>query len=76
MRRYVQIPEIAYNPLKAIILSISEPVVLEKRICRTADSGIVSSIFCHLRDSLFVCYAGELNKKAPGDLLKKEVNAK
>jgi hypothetical protein len=76
MRRVVQILEIAYNSLKTKTLSIPEPVVLEKRICRTADSGIVSSIFCHLRDSLFVCYAGELNKKAPGDLLEKEVNAK
>jgi len=45
MRRGVQILEIAYNPLKTNTLSIPEPVVLEKRICRTVDSGIVSSKF-------------------------------
>jgi hypothetical protein len=53
MRRGVQILEIAYNPLKTNTLSIPEPVVPEKRICRTVDSGIVSSIFCHCKRFTF-----------------------
>ena len=53
MRRGVQILEIAYNLLKTKTLSISEPVVPGKRICRIVDSGIVSSIFCHCKRFTF-----------------------
>ena len=71
MRRGVQILEIAYNPLKIKTLSISEPVVLEKRICRIVDSGIFPRYFAVVRDPLSIKRIG--NQKLAGIYSRKKI---